>query len=124
MTDRRDFDSVPADYPDWSWAGPPRGEGTVFGIRRDESGTDENHFDVFAEHWSGPVFVATGGICAPLAPYYSFNQDPWERPDNPWPRRFHLFPRLDQAARVVREARYRARDAWLILRHGHDEDDW
>lgn len=107
--------------PDAPWIGPrDHGDGTVFGIRRDESGTDENHFDVFAEHWEGPVFVATGGMCVPMMPIYDIGSL-LGLPGDGWPRRFHLFPRIDQAALALREARWRARHAWLIIRHGADD---
>lgn len=121
--------SVGGDH--WSrsdaWIGPPpRGDGTVFGIRRDESGTDENHFDVFVEHWEGPVFVATGGFCAPLAPMYDFGS----MVSDGWPRRFHLFPRAERVWGLVREVRaetrYRTSRAWRMIRHGRidHEGDW
>lgn len=65
------------------------------------------------------VVVASGGLCPPVSmAYYSFDQDPWEWPDNRWPRRFHPFPRLDQAARLAREARWRVTAAWRVIRTG------
>lgn len=77
------------------------------------------------------VLTASGGMCMPMAPMYSFGELHWyDLHGAGWPRRFVLFPRASRIARrygvIRREATERIVVAWRTLRHGvqDEEDDW